>query len=62
MKDMNKKSCRKKRKSSDKNPEEQDNSYQVQYLLDYFSKIDTDTRQFYIRTILKIYYLLNETK
>ena len=58
---MDKNACRKKRKSSDKNAEEQDNN-QVQYLLDYFSKIDTDTRQFYIRTILKIYYLLNETK
>ncbi len=35
---------------------------EVQNLLNYFSKIDNDTREFYIKTILRIYYLLNETK
>jgi hypothetical protein len=29
-------------------------------IIEYFSKIDTSTRDFYIKTILKIYYLLHE--
>ena len=62
MKSMDNNKTQKQSKGSVKTDDGMDTCDQVQHLLDYFSKLDKDTREFYIKTILRIYYLLNETK
>jgi hypothetical protein len=44
------------------NPKQEESKSQTRDLIDYFNKIDANTREFYIKTILRIYYLLNENK
>jgi len=62
MKSMNNNKPHKQRKCSVKDAEGTDTCDQVQHLLEYFSKLDKDTREYYIKMILRFYYLLNETK
>jgi len=62
MKSTDNNKTQKQRKCPVKDAEGMDTCDQAQHLLEYFSNLDKDTREFYIKTILRIYYLLNETK